>query len=144
MSLARTVATRSSCSRRQVGALLVHERRVISTGYNGTPTGVLNCDEGGCERCASSAPPGSGYDTCICVHAEQNTLLLAARHGIRTDGATLYTTLRPCFGCLKEAIQAGVPEIVSAAWWEYEGELEWQYQRLVHGSRMQMSVLPEA
>jgi len=131
MDIARAVAARSNCIRRRVGALIVVDRSIISTGYNGSPMGVRNCSEGGCARCASEAPSGSGYDTCICVHAEQNAFLLAARHGNATDGGGLYSTLRPCFGCLKEAIQAGIREIVYAEPYAYETELEEAYQQLV-------------
>jgi dCMP deaminase len=102
MSIARTVASRSNCVRRKVGALIVVEKAIIGTGYNGAPLGVRNCDEGGCPRCASNAAPGEGYDSCICVHAEQNAIVLAARHGNATNAGILYTTLRPCFGCAKE------------------------------------------
>ena len=98
---------------------------------DGSPMGVTNCSEGGCPRCASETPPGVGYDTCICVHAEQNTFLLAARNGNCTDNGTLYTTLRPCFGCTKEAIQAGIREIVFAKPSTYEDDLERVYQRLI-------------
>jgi len=91
---------------------------------------VRNCYDGGCPRCASDAPPGAGYDTCICVHAEQNAIILAARHGNATNEGKLYTTLRPCFGCVKEAIQAGIREIVFADPYQYEEELEEVYRRL--------------
>ena len=86
--------------------------RTIATGYNGTPRGFARCndEERGCHRCADPDryPSGSAYDVCICVHAEQNALLQAARFGVRAEGSTLYATLSPCFGCLKELYQAGV------------------------------------
>ncbi len=131
MDIARAVATRSNCQRRRVGALIVVEKAIIATGYNGTPIGVQNCSEGGCPRCASEAPPGAGYDTCVCVHAEQNSIALAARHGNATAGGTLYTTLRPCFGCAKEAVQAGIRELVFAEPYAYPPDLEQVYQRLI-------------
>lgn len=131
MEIAHAVKARSSCVRRQVGALIVVRRSIISTGYNGSPMGVRNCADGGCPRCASAAPPGAGYDTCICVHAEQNAFLLAARHGSATDGGVLYTTLRPCFGCVKESIQAGIVEIVWDQPYAYSDELEHAYAALV-------------
>lgn len=130
MAIARIVASRSNCSRRSVGALIVKGRSIVSTGYNGTPMGVRNCFEGGCLRCASDIPSGQGYDTCICVHAEANAMLLAARHGTAIEGGVLYSTLRPCFGCLKEAVQAGIVEIVFEAGSPYGGELEEVYQSL--------------
>ncbi|HJO04134.1 MAG TPA: dCMP deaminase family protein [Acidobacteriota bacterium] len=131
MGIAHAVAARSNCVRRSVGALIVVGKSIISTGYNGSPMGVRNCSDGGCPRCASDAAPGVGYDTCICVHAEQNAFLFAARHGNATEGGTLYTTLRPCFGCAKEAIQAGIREIVFAGTEEYEAELEEGYRQLI-------------
>lgn len=134
MKIAEDASTRSNCLRRKVGALIVKQRNIISTGYNGTPIGVKNCFEGGCPRCQSDVEPGQGYDTCICVHAEANAILLAARHGNATDGGVLYTTLRPCFSCLKEAVQAGIREIVFEGGESYEGPLEDAYQMLVRDS----------
>lgn len=136
MGIAHAVKVRSSCLRRQVGALIVVERSIISTGYNGSPMGVRNCSEGGCPRCASDAGPGESYDTCICVHAEQNAFLLAARHGNATAGGVLYTTLRPCFGCAKEAIQAGIVEIVYDEPYAYPEDLEDVYARLIDESSL--------
>lgn len=130
MSIARDVSRRSNCVRRSVGAIIVKGRSIVSTGYNGTPMGVRNCFDGGCLRCASPVPTGQGYDTCICVHAEANAMLLAARHGTAIEGGSLYSTLRPCFGCLKEAVQAGIKEIVYEHDFAYEGELEDVYQGL--------------
>lgn len=94
---------------------------------------------GGCPRCASDAPVGSGYDACICVHAEQNAIVFAARHGNATKGGALYTTLRPCFGCLKESIQAGIRRIVFAEPFAYDSELEAVYQRLVVESGIELA-----
>ncbi|MDP6348648.1 MAG: dCMP deaminase family protein [Chloroflexota bacterium] len=131
MNLAREVARRSNCQRRHVGAIAVKNRTIISTGYNGTPFGVTNCDEGGCPRCAGDTPPGEGYDTCLCVHAEQNAIALAARHGTSTEGAVIYSTLRPCFGCVKEMVQSGIGEVVYEEDIGYDAELEPVYSALV-------------
>jgi dCMP deaminase len=115
MLLAVATRQRAECLGRHVGAVLVRDGRIIATGYNGTPRGFPRCnaDERGCHRCAEPErfPPGTGYDVCICVHAEQNALLQAARLGYTSDGAICYTTLRPCFGCLKELHQAGVGSV---------------------------------
>ena len=123
MSIARSVREAANCLGSQVGAVLVVDDHIISTGYNGTPHGFTNCRDGGCVRCRDRAlhaagddaamsdadhVPGRALDRCICVHAEQNALLQAARFGVRAEGSTLYATLSPCFGCLKEALQAGV------------------------------------
>ncbi len=138
ITLAGEVSKRSNCRRRKVGAIAVKNRTIISTGYNGTPFGVRNCDDGGCSRCASDLPPGQGYDTCICVHAEQNAIALAARHGTSTKGAVIYTTLKPCFGCAKEMIQAGVTEAVYAEDIGYEAELESVYSLLIQEAGLRM------
>ncbi len=131
MQIAEAARARACCLGSRVGAVIVRENRVISAGYNGTPTAFPNCDhlEWGCVRCRDSKLIEHGYthlasdqdhqhgrslDKCICVHAEQNALIAAAKHGIRVEGGTLYSTLRPCFGCLKEAIQAGIERIVFA------------------------------
>ena len=108
MGIAEAVKARANCRGSRVGALLVLEGRIVSTGYNGTPSDMTNCDEGGCERCSNPGryESGTAYDICICVHAEQNALLAAARFGIAVEGAILYSTMRPCFGCTKELLQA--------------------------------------
>lgn len=138
MDLARHASKRSNCSRRKVGAIIVKGRSIVSTGYNGTPVGVRNCFDGGCVRCSSSVAPGQGYDTCICVHAEANAMLFAARHGTAIEGGILYTTLRPCFSCLKESIQAGISEIVYLLGEPYDGELEETYWSLLRESGIKM------
>jgi len=110
MGIAMAVRARADCTGNRVGAVIVVDRRIVSTGYNGTPERMPNCSDGGCHRCAhrDEYPSGTGYDLCICVHAEQNALLAAARFGIAVQGSTMYTTMRPCFGCTKEMLQAGV------------------------------------
>jgi dCMP deaminase len=112
MAIAEVAATRANCSRRKVAAIVVSENRIISTGYNGTPRGVKNCFEGGCPRCAGSAPSGSSLEECICVHAEQNAICQAAYHGIALAGATIYVTISPCLTCAKMIINAGIREVV--------------------------------
>lgn len=140
--IAQVVSSRANCLRRSVGALIVVDRRIISTGYNGTPFGVKNCNEGGCTRCASDVPRLSGYDWCLCVHAEQNAITLAARQGTATDRAILYVTLRPCFNCLKEALQAGIREIVYDQPFDYSDEIEEAYQTLLAQSGIIMRCYP--
>ena len=138
INIAWVVASRSSCIRRRVGALIVVERRIISTGYNGTPFGVKNCDEGGCPRCASEAPQGAGLEYCLCVHGEQNAIALAARQGTATEDASLYVTTRPCFNCLKEAVQAGIREVIYDQPYDYDADLEAAYQLLLTESGLVM------
>lgn len=145
LGIADAVSARGSCSRRKVGALIVVDRAIVSTGYNGTPSGATNCNEGGCPRCAGQAPPGSGYDLCLCVHAEQNAIAQAARHGNATNGGVLYCTLRPCFGCVKESIQAGIKQLIytedhAGAYTTAEAESE--YERLLKQPGVELIKVP--
>ena len=115
MSLARLAATRSTCLRRHVGAVIVKDRMVLSTGYNDTPRGMRNCGDGGCARCASDAAAGTGLDTCLCLHAEQNAIIQAAYHGVAIAGGAIYCTHQPCLTCAKMVVNAGLVRIVYAA-----------------------------
>lgn len=130
MDIARVVATRSNCIRRHVAAVIVKERRIISTGYNGTPRGVRNCFEGGCPRCAGETPSGGALHECICSHAEENAITQAAYHGIAVAGAILYTTTSPCLICAKMIINAGIAEVV----FEEEYEFNSQTRDLLHAA----------
>ena len=112
MDIALVAASRSNCTRRHVAAVLVRDRRIISTGYNGTPRGVRNCSDGGCPRCNSNTPSGHGLGDCLCSHAEENSIVQAAYHGISVKGSTLYTTYSPCLSCAKMIINAGIVEVV--------------------------------
>lgn len=112
MEIARVVALRSNCLRRHVAAVIVKDKRIISTGYNGTPRGIRNCDEGGCPRCASHAPSGTNLTECLCSHGEENAIVQAAYHGICVKDSTLYTTYSPCLLCAKMIINAGIREVV--------------------------------
>ena len=115
MSLARLAATRSTSLRRHVGAVIVKDRMVLSTGYNDTPRGLRNCGDGGCARCASDAAAGTGLDTCLCLHAEQNAIIQAAYHGVAIAGGAIYCTHQPCLTCAKMVVNAGLVRIVYAA-----------------------------
>lgn len=112
MNIAQVAATRSNCCRRHVAAVIVRDQRIISTGYNGTPRGIKNCSEGGCPRCNSNAPSGTGLEECICSHAEENAIVQAAYHGIAVKDAILYTTFSPCLLCAKMIVNAGIREVV--------------------------------
>lgn len=112
IDITHLVATRSTCLRRQVGALLVKERNILATGYNGTPSGIRHCEEVGCLRERLGVPSGQRHELCRGLHAEQNAIIQAARHGINIDGATLYCTTMPCVICTKMVINAGVQRIV--------------------------------
>ncbi len=112
MSIARVVAMRSNCMKRKVAAIIVKDKRVISTGYNGTPRGAKNCNEGGCPRCNGMAASGTALDECLCCHGEENAITQAAYHGTSLKGATLYTTFAPCLLCTKMIINSGIAEVV--------------------------------
>ena len=112
MSIARVVASRSNCVKRKVAAVITQDRRIISTGYNGTPRGLRNCNEGGCPRCNSFAESGTRLDQCLCSHGEENAIVQASYHGVSVRGATLYTTLCPCLLCTKMIINSGIAEMI--------------------------------
>ncbi len=116
MRIAKVTALRSNCLKRKVAAVVVKDRRIISTGYNGTPRGVKNCHEGGCPRCYALGASGQDLERCYCSHAEENAITQAAYHGISLHGAILYCTLSPCILCTKMIINAGIREVV------YEGQ----------------------
>ena len=111
LQLARQAATRSTCLRRQVGAVLVRDRRILATGYNGAPRGIAHCLDTGCLRDQMQIPSGERVELCRAIHAEQNAIVQAAVHGVAIEGATLYTTLQPCVLCAKMLINCGVREI---------------------------------
>lgn len=117
MEIAEVTKKRTNCIRNEVGAVVVKDKTIIGTGYNGTPSGIKNCFEGGCERCMKRerGEIGAGVDKelCVCVHAEQNAILQSAYHGISTQGATLYSTIAPCNQCAKMIINAGIDEVVA-------------------------------
>ena len=112
MGISRQVALRSNCIKRKVAAILVKDQRVIATGYNGTPRGIKNCDEGGCPRCNKFGASGANLDSCLCSHAEENAIVQSAYHGVNIKGSTLYTTFSPCLGCTKMIINSGIAEVV--------------------------------
>ena len=112
MNIAKSVSVRGSCIRRQVGAIIVKDRRIISTGYNGTPRGLKNCDEGGCQRCSSSAERGTQLGECLCSHAEENAIVQSAYHGTSVKGGIIYTTNSPCLFCTKMILNSGIIEVV--------------------------------
>jgi len=149
MRIAKAVRKSANCKGSHIGAVAVLENRVVSTGYNGTPEAFPNCDDNGCVRCYDRwleknglqeqmsdrfHVAGNALDRCICIHAEQNAFLTAARFGIALDGASLYSTMSPCFNCLKEATQIGISRIVYRHWYpmNYPPALESQYVDLYH------------
>jgi dCMP deaminase len=112
MEIAQTISRRATCLRRQMGALLVRDKRILTTGYNGAPAGLPHCEETGCLRQQLGIPSGERQELCRALHAEQNAIILAAQHGISLAGATLYCTHQPCITCSKMLINAGVKRVV--------------------------------
>ena len=110
MRLAELAASRANCMKRGNGAIITKDQRVIATGYNGTPFGLTNCNEGGCKRCNDNVHQGIDLDKCLCLHAEESAVMEAGRP--RCLGGTIYTTSFPCQLCTKMIIQAGIVRIV--------------------------------
>jgi dCMP deaminase len=108
MAFATLAATRASCIRRQVGAVIVKDSMVLTTGYNGAPRGLAHASEAGCLRDKLGIPSGQRHELCRGLHAEQNAIVQAARHGISIAGSTLYCTHHPCVICIKMIINAGI------------------------------------
>jgi dCMP deaminase len=112
MDIARLVARRSTCLRRQVGAVLVKDRNILATGYNGTPSGLRHCSEVGCVRQMQNVPSGQRHELCRGLHAEQNAIIQAAKHGTNISGSILFCTNTPCVICSKMIINAGIRQVV--------------------------------
>lgn len=112
LGIARLVSKRSTCLRREVGALIVKDRRILATGYNGTPSGIKHCAQVGCLRTTLKVPSGQRHELCRGLHAEQNVLLQAALYGVSLRDSTLYITNQPCIICAKMIINAGIKEVV--------------------------------
>lgn len=111
MQMAHVVAGRSTCLRRQVGAVIVKDKQILSTGYNGSPSGLTHCAQLGCLRQKLGIPSGERSEICRAVHAEQNALVQAAKHGVAISGADIYTTVQPCVLCTKLIINAGIKRV---------------------------------
>lgn len=112
MGIAELVGTRSTCLRRSVGAVLVRDKRLLSTGYNGAPSGLRHCLDMGCFRQQNNIPSGQRHELCRGLHAEQNAIIQAALHGVSVKDARLYCTNHPCIICAKMIINAGIASVV--------------------------------
>ncbi|MBI4320082.1 MAG: cytidine/deoxycytidylate deaminase family protein [Chloroflexi bacterium] len=114
MQITEVVAKRSTCLRRQVGAIVVKERQILCTGYNGAPRGMTHCLTLGCLREQLGVPSGQRHELCRGLHAEQNAIIQAAYHGVSIKGGTIYSTHQPCFICAKMIINAGILRVIYA------------------------------
>jgi len=112
MDIVKLVSLRSTCMRRRVGAVLIKDKRILTTGYNGVPTGVNHCSESGCLRDKMNIPSGERHELCRGLHAEQNAIIQAALHGVSIKGATLYCTNHPCIICSKMIINSGISTVI--------------------------------
>lgn len=113
MEVAEVTAKRSTCMRRQVGAVIVKDKHILATGYNGAPTGIKHCeDRGGCLRQKLNIPSGQRHELCMALHAEQNAIIQAATLGQSIQGGTIYVTNQPCVICAKMIINSGIRRIV--------------------------------
>ncbi len=130
MNITQVVKTRGNCLRRQVGAVIVKDRRIVTTGYNGTPSGVRNCVDGGCARCAGGAESGLDLSECICAHAEENAIVQAAFHGVSVRDGTLYCTDSPCLMCAKMIISAGIRRVVYGDPYKYNKDVASLFSRI--------------
>jgi dCMP deaminase len=112
IAITKQVATRSTCLRRKVGAIIVNDKRILTTGYNGAPRGVKSCLEiGKCMRQELGVPSGQRHEICRALHAEQNAIIQAAYHGVKIEGSDIYSTTQPCVLCAKMLINAGIRKI---------------------------------
>jgi len=114
MEIAKLVAKRSTCLRRQVGAVLVRDKRIVATGYNGAPANLPHCLDIGCLRQEQSIPSGQRHELCRGIHAEQNAIIQAALHGVSTKDCSIYVTHQPCILCAKMLINAGIVRVIYA------------------------------
>ena len=121
MSIAELVAERATCLRRKVGAVIVKDKRIVATGYNGAPRGLPHCEVVGCLREKLGIPPGERHEICRGIHAEQNAIIQAATFGVNISGGVIYTTDQPCFICTKMLINAKITKIIYKK--EYPDEL---------------------
>lgn len=136
MEMAEIVKTRSTCLRRQVGAVVVKDKRILASGYNGAPTGLKHCEETGCLRKQLGIPSGERHELCRGLHAEQNSIIQASLHGVKLEGATIYVTIQPCVVCTKMIINAGISRLVFKG--NYPDELS---RQLLEESGIELEVI---
>lgn len=139
LEMAKLVSKRSTCLRRHVGAVIVKDKRILATGYNGAPSGLEHCLDIGCLREKLNVPSGQRHELCRALHAEQNAIIQAAVHGTPLKGSILYLTNQPCIICAKMIINAGIKEIVTAG--DYPDEMAKEFLKQAGVSLRKMSKL---
>jgi len=138
MEIARVVAKRSTCIRRQIGAVIVKDRQILTTGYNGAPSGLSHCIDGTCLRDEMGIISGTRTELCRALHSEMNAIIQAAQCGVSTNGATLYCTHQPCSVCARMLINAGIVRVV------YVGDYPDRFSlSMLKEANIEMSRLPE-
>ena len=137
MDITRLVAKRSTCLRRQVGAVLVMDKRILATGYNGAPSGLAHCGQVGCLREKNRVPSGERHELCRGLHAEQNAIIQAATSGINIAGAILYSTHHPCSLCIKMILNADICRVIFL-----EGYPDDLAKRLAEEARLEVVSFP--
>ena len=142
MQIAHLVSQRSTCIRRNVGAVIVKDKRMLATGYNGAPRGLAHCLEIGCIRDRLKIPSGQRHELCRGLHAEQNAIIQAAYHGVAVNGAEVYTTLQPCITCAKTLINAGVVAVYFCGVYPDELSMEMFEEAGTHLVRMDEKEFP--
>ena len=138
LAVAREKAADSDCLRRQVGAVIVKHGSLITAAANGTPKGCIPCNRSGCPRCQSDILSGQAYDSCICIHAEQRAIALAASSGASTAGAKMYVTLRPCLPCLNLCFHAGISAVIYDEETAFDRSVEEAYAEFVEKTQIHL------
>ena len=131
LSLAGKTALLSNCKRRQIGALIVRDGYILISAANSSPPDVTPCNEGGCIRCNSTVPSGDGYDSCICIHAEQLAIAKAAGANLSITGGVMYVTLRPCLPCLNLCLHSGITRVIYSEEITFKNEVEIAYSQFL-------------
>ncbi|MCM8757252.1 MAG: dCMP deaminase family protein [Candidatus Omnitrophica bacterium] len=137
MKMAVLASSRSTCLRRRVGAVIVKERKILATGYNGAPSGLAHCVELGCLRERLKIPSGQRHELCRGLHAEQNAIVQAACYGVSIKGSVIYVTCYPCSVCAKMIINSGIVEVVAGA--DYPDEMA---QQMLKESSILVRIIP--
>lgn len=136
LNIASVVATRSTCLRNHVGSVIVKNKRILSTGYNGAPSGMEHCLDIGCVRDLENIPSGTRHEKCRAVHSEQNAIIQAAIHGVSIEGATIYCTHQPCILCAKMIINANIKRVVYRNGYPDEDSLKFLHDASIEVERV--------
>ena len=136
LNIASVVATRSTCLRNHVGSVIVKNKRILSTGYNGAPSGMEHCLDIGCVRDLENIPSGTRHEKCRAVHSEQNAIIQAAIHGVSIEGATIYCTHQPCILCAKMIINANIKRVIYRNGYPDEDSLKFLHDASIEVERI--------